>query len=69
MLTRSFCGRLTWGCPCNARCSAPHRLKKSQEPTSESVSLPETTDEAETEAESETSNLNMCSSVCSSGSS
>lgn len=46
--------------------SAPHRLKKSQEQTSESVSPPETTDEAETEAESETSNLNMCSSVCSS---
>ncbi|XP_067156493.1 serine/threonine-protein kinase 32C [Apteryx mantelli] len=42
------------------------KLKKSQEPTSESVSPPETTDEAETEAESENSNVNMCSSVCSS---
>lgn len=46
--------------------SALRRLKKSQETTSESMFPAETTDEAETEAESETSNLNMCSSVCSS---
>ena len=45
--------------------SAPRRLKKSQEQTSESVSAPETAAEAETEAEAETSNLTMCSSVSS----
>ncbi|XP_034631879.1 serine/threonine-protein kinase 32C isoform X2 [Trachemys scripta elegans] len=42
------------------------KLKRSQDQMNESISPPETTDEAETEAESENSNLNMCSSVCSS---
>ncbi|XP_051474294.1 serine/threonine-protein kinase 32C isoform X3 [Apus apus] len=43
------------------------KLKKRQEQTSESVCPAETADEAEAEAEA--SNLNMCSSVCSAGSS
>lgn len=74
---------LTWAClggagaaraqadlgGCVMRSSAPRRLKRSQEQTGESTSAPETTAEAETEAEAETSSLNMCSSVCSAGSS
>ncbi|XP_044276027.1 serine/threonine-protein kinase 32C [Varanus komodoensis] len=48
------------------RSGPPLELKKSPDQMNESISPPETTDEAETETESENSNLNICSSVCSS---